>query len=154
MSLLSDFFIATPEELRLLDLTRSPVLSLPTVLARGVDGGDLFVLESLVDGSLWRDPWTNEGALQAWEAWDSYPGALEVQQCVVRALARAGSQLLEMWGLAWYLNTRCKIDEPTERRMATLVVEMGQLARQAVATGRDMYVWLWNGPTKEDGRGR
>jgi hypothetical protein len=127
-----------------------------------VDGGDLFVLESLIDGSLWRDPFTNEGALQAWEAWDSYPGVLEVQQHLLWSLAHAPSSVLEAWGSVWFWNIPWGHDVTTPEGMArllkdmgrhaTLVMEMGQLARQAVATGRDMYVWLRNGPARAAGR--
>ena len=56
MYLLSDFFIATQEEAEQLDVEQSPVLSLPTVLARGVGFNELMSLDLIIFGLHSREP--------------------------------------------------------------------------------------------------
>ena len=146
MSLLSDFFVATTDEVCALDLRRSPMLSLPTVMGRGLSCPDIGQLESIVYGSLPEAPKDEEPCETYYLRWRQDFALRIVRPAVVEALAGADEALLAEWARTWASVNRLRGDDFTPERIGRLVSRIGRLARQAGKPDCGMFVWLWDGP--------
>jgi hypothetical protein len=149
MRLLSDFFIATKEEVHAFDFWKSPVLCFPTVMGRGVDGGAEWQLEGIVAGLYWERPEVWESARMEWTRRESYPAIVNVTRFIVDMLAEADEPVLEAWAEAWALTTEWIHDGVTPERTREITMGLGRLARQARRSGREMYLWLCEEPPEQ-----
>lgn len=135
MDHVSDFLIATAEELQAFKSPGGPTAIPPMVLGHDVQVEDVARLLSILDGTL-AEARHNEVAP---------PGPLENQMFytlpeeAVGALARAEPERLGFWGKAWVSSSPPRADRFTPERVDHLMQGLGTLARQALETGRDMY---------------
>jgi hypothetical protein len=149
MSQFSDFFIATPEGLRSLDWDLSPLFSLPSIVAQGVRCSDVFLLQSIVDGSFREQPVTSAPVPAICAAWHYYPSVLQVRADVVEALSKADGEQLAEWAKTWAATSDWRGIDFTPERVAWLVLALARLARHASDGGCGIYLWLYDGPPEE-----
>jgi hypothetical protein len=142
MYLLSDFFVASPDELKDFDSTKSPVLCFPTALARGADYHALFWLFRLIADGWWRDstPVPDEQLGPAEEAGN--PSLLRVPDRVVEKLAAANDDQLAEWAAAWAAARDWLEAGYPPGKLPLLLKDLSKLGREAKAVGRRMYVWI------------
>ena len=147
MYLLSDFFIATQEQAEALDIMKSPVLSLPTVLARGVGFDELMGLLTIIAGSHARGPLfpPDQHPIRPGPK-DDNPCILRVPMAVCTGLANADDDRLQEWAAAWALTKDWIEAGFPPSRLALLLKNLAGLARQAAAAESFFFVWLCDFP--------
>ena len=140
MGILSDFFLATPDQLSQLDISRGPAATLPTVQARRVDQVKLASLQGLIEQS------TDFGELVS--ALDSStrgdedgPWVAPVPQSIVSALAAADDVDLARLATAWANTDEWIADGGTALDLQRFLTQLSQLARQTTA-GKSLLVWI------------
>jgi len=141
MTILSDFFIATPEELSALDVNKSPGLYLPSMLASDVGIDQIRELSAILYAEVTGGP----RFLPNWPP----PGPPNDEVCILpiplviaHVLAEADDWYLAELAGAWDEATGWSAHGVSPDLVASLVREMAALARNAKETGRGVYVWL------------
>jgi len=126
VGLLSDFFLATSEELTSIDLAVGPASRLATVQAKGFDPVELVSLEARlrsIPGDAVDQPTLMDNG-------DTTVVALSVG--FRDALAAVDRVALSKFAEEWFLS---------DDEVATLG-QVADLARRGKTDGRDLYVWL------------
>jgi hypothetical protein len=125
VGLLSDFFLATSDEVNSIDVALGPASQLPTVRAKGFDPVELVSLEarlrSIPDDAVHQPTLMDSG--------DTLVVALSVG--FRDALAAMDRTYLSQFGEEWFLSD----DE------VAILGQVADLARRGKADGRDLYVW-------------
>jgi hypothetical protein len=126
VGLLTDFFLASSEELSLLDLKHGPGGTLPTVQAKGFDPVELLSLEARMTGA--SEPAVSQPLVR------EQPDAMVVALGAAfrDALAAIDEAAMERFGEEWLLSA----DE------ARILSEVADLARRGRRGGKGLYVWL------------
>ncbi len=141
MGLLSDFFIATPEEVRRLDLHRSPADRLPGFQAKGIDPVKLAILESCVEGApLEAHPESLE-QMMVRDAGEDGPWVMKIPAHVMKGLAGATPQQLRQWAQGLAETEEWGFDSGAAKEASRVLKAVAKLAREAEAKGRRLYVW-------------
>lgn len=126
MGLMSDFFLATPEELKAIDLAFGPAPGLETVQAKGFDPVELVSLEarlrSISDDAVHQTTVIENG--------DATVVALSAAFC--DALAAMEEASLSQFAEEWFVSD----DE------IAILRQVANLARRGKIDRRDLYVWV------------
>ena len=140
MGILSDFFVATPEDLKRLDLSRGPAGVFPTVQAKRVDPVKLATLQAVVEGG--SDIGELITAIDAAMLGDEEgPWLVTVPPSVTSALAGADSAGLSRLAASWAATEEWVADGGTAANLSPFVAQLGELAR-AASPGRSLYLWI------------
>ena len=156
MRLLSDFFAATLDELCTFEPGKQPSLSMPMVWGRLVHADKLMELHDIVLGV-----WTPQTSFLYDGCLETLPGKVVVDERAVSILTGVEDELVlslcesmvealaeaNLWQLAdyarkWWFEQDWKKVDMRRGDMCRLLIEIAHLARHAVSTGRDVYVWL------------
>lgn len=140
MGILSDFFMATPDQLNQLDISRGPATTLPTVQARRIDHVKLAHLQGMMEQS------TNfvelVGALDSSTKGDEDgPWVLPVPQSIVSALAVANDDRLAQFATAWADTDEWIADGGTSQDLYRLLAQLSHLVRQTESES-SLFVWI------------
>lgn len=154
MHRLSNFFIASPEELRLLDWGQTPLFTLPSIMGHGLSCSDVCLVQSIVDGSFREQPVTSAAVPGICSAWHYYPSVLQVRADVVEALSKAEGEQLARWAETWAAESDWRGVDFTPDRIAQLVSALARLARLVNKAGCGMYLWLYDGPPEDAQTGK
>ena len=126
MGLLTDFFIASLDELQGLDPTRGPSERFPTVEAKGFDPVELSQLEVRMTNN--AGPHINQPIVKE----NGSTWVIDLEQGFAPALAAMDAEQIERFGEEWLLS-----DDETE-----VLARVAALSRQGVETGKRLYVWV------------
>ncbi|MDQ6878463.1 MAG: hypothetical protein M3082_12385 [Candidatus Dormibacteraeota bacterium] len=126
MGLLTDFFIASPDEVERLDRRGGPAGLFPTVQAKGFDTVDLAQLYEWLTGET-ANPVDGEQEGELGETW-----VVHLSNDFTRAIARMDSERMAQFAEEWLLSA----DE------AAVLLEVSALARRGAGEGRELYVWM------------
>ncbi len=123
---MSDFFLASSEELDLLDLVRGPHGKFQTIQAKGFDPVSLVSLEAHMTG-------TPEAAVSQTIAREqSDVTVVALGQAFRDALAAMDGEAVEQFGEEWLLSD----DEET------ILSQVTELARHGKQMRKSLYVWI------------
>ena len=140
MGILSDFFLATPDQLSQLDISRGPVTTLPTVQARRIDLVKLATLQEVIEQSASFGELV--GALDSsMEGDEDGPWVVPVSQSIVSALATANDDELAQFATAWAETDEWIADGGTAPDLQLLLTQLSRLARQTT-TERFLFMWI------------
>lgn len=126
MGLLTDFFVAAPDELSLLDLSRGPAGVFPTVQAKGFDPLELSTLEAQLTG-VGESAVAQPIVAETDEAW-----VLELGSQFTAVISTMDDAQMERFAEEWMLS-----EEET-----AILSDVSALAGSSVAEGRQLYVWI------------
>lgn len=126
MGLLTDFFLASSEELSLLDLKLGPDGNLSTVQAKGFDPVELVSLEARLTGA--SEPVVSQPIVR--EEADVTVVALDAG--FRDALADMDEAAIERFSEEWLLSDSEE----------TILSEVADLARRGRRGGKSLYVWI------------
>ena len=141
MYLLSDFFIATPEDLAARDWSKSPVLTLPTVLARGVDFGKVLWLNAILFGAF-DDPQMKTVAQLAMRVHLPHvPSDMPQWHDTVGRLAGLCEAQRQRCAEQWASLEGWDAHGVTAEQARAMFLHLANLAQQAVESDRGMYLW-------------
>ena len=168
MGMISDFFAATPEELGAFEPGKQPGLSMPMIWGRLVHLDQLRELHDIVRGR-----WSPENA----RIYDGYGTRMTGERivderavafltgvketmvislcpCTVEGLAQADPDQLADFAAKWAQAEDWRQVDMTREDVLTLLEGIAGLARHAVSTDRELYVWLcrWPGDLEREGR--
>lgn len=136
------FFIATVAQVLAADFTRSPVGQLPGARAKHVGVERLCQLECILDGT---DPVKRLADIDLMLVWyepTETRWVMKLPQDMVWALAAADAQALARYGLAWGTRPALLREVHVEAGSPEVLRLLAALARAAVTSERDLYVWL------------
>ena len=138
--MLTDFFLATPDQLTELDSLPGPTGTLPTVQARRVDLVKLATLQELIEHA---EPFDElvDALDSSMKGDEDGPWILPVPHTIVSALAAADDDRLAQLAAAWADTDEWIADGGTARDLRLLLVQLSQLARQTT-TGKTLWVWI------------
>jgi len=143
MSLLSDFFVATPAAMQAFAAEQSPVNSFPTLQAGAVEAVKLVTLQCIIDGSSFEEHADKLDALIVRSAdEDEGPWVLTVPDVVVAALAQANEKQIAQYGSAWAATEEWELDGVEPDEIIDLLKQLAPLARLAAQEGKKMYLWV------------
>lgn len=149
MHRLCEFFIATPAELYSWGFDHTPLSSLPSIVGQGLGCSDVFLLQSIVDGSFREQPSPSAPVPAICAAWHYAPAVLQVRTDVVEALALALGEQLTEWAQTWAATSAWRGVDFTPERVEMLVWALARLARRANKGDCGLYLWLYDGPPEE-----
>ena len=146
MTMLSDFFIATPSEVEGLDLNMSPGLDLPSMLGSGLDVRHLRGLCAACSAQE-----TGKGqhlALLPNEecAAVGFPCILKLPEAAVHVLSIGDPEVHAAIARTWAESSGLEAEDIPLSEFESLVQELVLMARDATLTGKNLYVWLCEMP--------
>jgi hypothetical protein len=140
MSLLSDFFIALPDEVQRIDLPRSPAEKFHGVYAKRVDPLKLLLLQSCVEGSSLDEHLDSMETMKVREAEPDGPWIFEVPHSVCEALANARDDEIEQYGTAWAETEEWVSDGGTAEEIVPLLRSIALLAQRAKSEKKQCWI--------------
>jgi hypothetical protein len=141
MSLLADFFIASPEDLKDVDPT-TLADKFPTVQTKRVDTVKLATLSAIL---VRRDndetmPGVEVGMVQ--EFGDDGPWLLKLDPGIMNALAGLEPQQVDAYATEWARTEEWQKDQGTPDELALLLRDLSRLAARAVSVRKDVYLLI------------
>ena len=142
MSLLSEFFFATPADVQAVDICESPAGRFPGLRAARTDVVKLVQLQCLVDGSRFEDHVRSLDSLFVRSQSDDGPWVVRVPDSLAEFLATAEADKVRMVGTQWAQTEEWRRDGGTPDNIVPFLGQMCQLARMAKSASKDLYVWI------------
>ena len=141
MSVITDFFVATLDEvLQKMPLT-GPLSLYPTVEGNRVDGVKVIQLQCILDGSSFDDHLSELDTLII-RGGDDEPLVVCVPDVIVQALAGASKQRLAHIATAWAATDEWQRDGGTAENLRPWLEEIAILANWAQIEGRSLFAWI------------
>jgi len=140
VGLLTDFFIASPQEVGMIDLRNGPCKRFPTAQYKNADPSTLEALDTLVIGS------QGEGAVDRTcelirQEEESGPWLLRIRSRIVQALAALEARRLRHLAIQWGQCEEWSMTPEEAQDMVPMLMDLVALAIKARETGRAMYLW-------------
>ncbi len=140
MGILTDFFIATPDELANLEDASSPAQQLQGILAKRVDQVKIAKLDGILRGVPFTDSLRSLELIK--EASEDGPWTTTIPPQLTAALAALTDDQAVLTAQQWATAEEFAADLWTPADVADFLSQLRALARSAVATRREMYHWL------------
>jgi hypothetical protein len=138
MGILTDFFIASDEELQALPDDALPVQELRGIMAKNVESVNFALLETIIRDTDFDD--ALDAQILISEKSEDGPWIYLVAQGFTMSLAAIDDSKLKPIGDEW--GKELVMHNWTFNDVRTFLVELRSLAREAVTSGRNMYHWL------------
>jgi hypothetical protein len=138
MGILTDFFIASDEELQALPDDALPAQELQGIMAKSVESVNFALFEAIIRDTDFDD--ALDAQILISEKSDDGPWIYLVTQEFTMNLAEIDDSKLKSIGDEW--RKELAMHNWSSNEMRTFLVELRSLAREAVASGRNMYHWL------------
>ncbi len=142
MSLLSDFFIATPNEVQDADIAQTPVGRFPGLLAKRTDVIKIVQLQCIVEGSLFDDHVAGLDALFVRTMSDEGTWIVRVPDSLFEFLYSAEANRIRTVGKQWAETEEWRLDRGSPDDIILFLDQICQLARMAKSAGKELYVWI------------
>ncbi len=142
MSILSDFFVATPGDAQEADIVQSPVGRFPCLRAARADVVKIVQLQCIVDGSRFADHVGGLGALLMRANSDDGPWLAKPPDSLFEFLSTADSDRVLAVGTLWAETDEWRADGGTPDNVVPFLGQICQLARLARDTRKELYVWI------------
>jgi hypothetical protein len=143
MKIINEFFLATPEEYKMLDRATNPAWLLPSLHGVGVDGPKIVALGLLISRTFFEEELEYQRARVAWYTYDPLPGSIPLKTEFTRDVAGLCDYHLEQCGSAWALLDGWEAQGMERQDVLYMLGGMRRLAGLAVRAGLGMYVWLY-----------
>jgi hypothetical protein len=142
MSVLSDFFAASPEQITVDSLVQSPAGRYPTVQSSSFTPLELAMLEQIATGER-LDPMAAVARIdnfpQVLEVTPEGPWVFRLSRALQDALADAPTGALDRWAAEWI--TAEELEGMELEDCVDLLEELSGLAKEASSKGQNLYVW-------------
>jgi hypothetical protein len=142
MALLSDFFVATADEVNGLDLSQSPANRFLCLRARRTDVVKLVQLQCLVDGTRFQDHVRELDTLFVRSAGDKGPWVVIVPKPLVDALSESSDAQISALGRRWAETDEWVRDGGTPENIVPFLRDIVRLAQQSKRENKSLYIWI------------
>jgi len=141
MGLLSDFFVATSDEIGDLDIEQSPVIKFPTVQAARVDVVKLTMLRCIIEGTKFDDYLSTLDSLLV-RGTDEGPWIIKVPDSVYDRLSNADLPGVRDLADQWSKTEEWRLDGGTAENLEPFISELSKLATTGKNQNRELFVWV------------
>ena len=142
MGLLTDFFIAAPSDIDVLDISQSPVGRFPGLEAKRTDPVKIVQLQCCIDGRTFEEHLPLLDEMSVRDDGQEGPWLFRVPQILCDALASATPDDIDRHGRAWAATEEWTADGGTAADIVPYLAEIAQLASRAKAEQRSLFMWM------------
>jgi hypothetical protein len=142
MSVLTDFFVASPSEVQSMEVDQSPVGRFPGLQAKRTEVVMIVQLQCIVDGSRFEDHLGELDALFVRSETDDGPWIVRIPESLFAFLWSADADAVRVIGTRWAQTEEWKASGGTPDDIVSFLGQICELARVAKSGGKGLYVWM------------
>jgi hypothetical protein len=142
MALLSDFFIASTNEIQSLNILQSPGKTFPAVQARAIELVKITKLQCIIDGSVFNDHIKDLDGMIVRSAGDDGPWIILLPNIITKTLLESNETKLADIGKSWAVTEEWVLDGGKPENIIPLIKNLTNLAKKAQAEKRSIYLWV------------
>jgi hypothetical protein len=139
MGLLTDFFVATSDEVRTADWNSDPLRGFPSILMKRIDPVKIGTLDAILTDVAYQQlqpEWMNP----IWESPTGESWVFQVPESLNRLLVQLDSVQIKMIAEKWCATDELKIDSFSSDDAEWVISNLASLAKKGDKQGRWLYV--------------
>jgi hypothetical protein len=140
--MLTDFFIATPAEVQALDIAHGPSANGQCLRAKRTDPVKIIQLQCCIEGVPFEQRLPLLDEMMVRDGGEEGPWIFRLPDVLQSRLASASQQEIQQFGRAWAATEEWTRDGGTPDLIVPFLGEIAQLASQATAQQRSVFVWM------------
>ena len=140
--MLTDFFVATPAEVKALDITQTPATSVRCLRAQRTDPVKIVQLQCCIDGASFAERMPLLDTMLMRQAGEEGPWIFKLPEVLESRLATASADELDRFGKLWAATEEWTRDGGTPQIIVPFLAAIAQFAVEARAQKRSVYIWM------------